>query len=86
MSRLVLTSLAMDLERARVLVDGDDVEIIEPLIEGGCLEPLARREDGDIRHPGTSFAHTIAAQGVTRIRRKEVTCNVRAVATGAGDD
>ena len=86
MSRLVLTSLATDLERARVLVDRDDIEIIKPFVVGGRLEPLARREDGNIRHPGTSFAHTIAAQGVTRICRKEVTCNLRAVATGAGDD
>ena len=76
----------MDLERARVLVDRDDEEIIEPLVIRGNLEPLPRRKDGDGGNPGAPFACAVASQGVTRVCRKEVACNLRAAATASRDD
>ena len=76
----------MDLERARVLVDRDDEESIEPFVIGGHLEPLPRRKDGNRGNPGAPFACAVAAQRVTRVCRKEVACNLRAAATANRDD
>ena len=60
--------------------------MVEALIVGRYFEPLARREDGDVGNPGPPFPRPVTAKRVTRLRREEVTCNLRAVASGGSDD
>jgi len=76
----------MNGERPRLLVDGNRVELIEPLPVGRFLEPLAGREDRDSGDTVPPLARSIPAKGVGCLRREEVTCNLGAVTLGYRDN
>ena len=72
----------MNGKRPRLLVDHNCVELIETLRIGRFLEAFAGREDRDVGNAVASLAPSIPANGVGRLRREEVTCNLGAVSSG----
>lgn len=71
----------MQLERARLLFDGDSEQVVESFGISWGLEPLLRHEDSDIRDAVATLACSIAAKRDLSLRREEVTCNVCAEAS-----
>ena len=72
----------MDIERVRLLFDGDSEQVVEALGIGWRLEPLLRHEDGDVGDAVATLTCAIATQRDLSLRREVIACNVCAEASG----
>ena len=69
-----------------MLNGGYRVQTVESLLVRRSLEPFPRREDRDSRNTLAAFTRLVPAQGVGRLRWKEIPCNLCAAALRDRDD